>query len=115
MIVAFSDHASATTLVYADSVESAWLIAANQFGNDNIVSVSDAQRPKPAKPVDKPSPLQFWANRFRKFARLAQPKSQATTFADQANRLEKDRSDRLLARTKALKAKRQLQKLSRQD
>jgi hypothetical protein len=112
--IAFSENASAPTVVFADTPENAWLIAANQFGVGNIVSVKDAQRPTRSKPVDKPSALQFWADRFRKFARLARPEPQQITFADQANRLEKDRSDRLLAKTKAVKAKREFQRVARQ-
>ena len=114
VVVAFSDHASATTIVYADSAQNAWLIAANQFGNQNIVSVTDTQKPMTKEPADKTGALQFWANRFRKFARLATPEPQPTTFADQASRLEKERDSRLLAGTKAAKAKREFQKVASQ-
>ena len=109
--VVLSDNSSAQTLIYADTPENAWLIASKQYGGNNIVSVDDPRAVKATKPVDRPSAIQFWANRFRKYARLAMPEPEPTEFADQVDDYLKRQDDRQLARVKAEKAKRNLQKL----
>jgi hypothetical protein len=106
--VVLSDNSSAQTLIYADTPENAWLIASKQYGANNIVSVNDPRAPKTTKPVDRPSAIQFWANRFRKYARLAMPEPKPTEFADQVDDYLKRQDDRQLARVKAEKAKWQL-------
>ena len=110
--VVLSDNSSAQTLIYADTPENAWLIASKQYGAKNIVSVDDPRAPKATKPVDKPSAIQFWANRFRKYARLAKPEPKPTEFADQIDDYLKRQDDRQLARVKAEKAKWQIRKPS---
>jgi hypothetical protein len=106
--VVLSDNSSAQTLIYADAPENAWLIASKQYGANNIVGVDDPRAGKPTKPVDKPSAIQFWADRFRKYARLAKPEPKPVEFADQVDDYLKRQDDRQLARVKAEKAKRQL-------
>ncbi len=106
--VVLSDNSSAQTLIYADTPENAWLIASKQYGANNIVSVNDPRAPKATKPVDRPSAIQFWANRFRKYARLAMPEPKPEEFADQVDDYLKRQDDRQLARVKAEKAKWQL-------
>ena len=113
IIVLLSDTSSAETLIYADTPENAWLIASKQYGSKNIVSVNDPNRPTAVKPTDKPSALQFWADRFRKYARLAQPEPKPVEFADQVDDYLDRQDARSLARVKAEKAKRQLNNLRR--
>jgi hypothetical protein len=106
--VVLSNNRSAQTLIYADTPENAWLIASKQYGANNIVSVDDPRAIKATKPVDKPSAIQFWADRFRKYARLAKPEAKPVDFADQVDDHLKRQDDRQLARLKAEKAKWQL-------
>lgn len=106
--VVLSDNSSAQTLIYADTPENAWLIASKQYGANNIVSVDDPRAPKATKPTDKPSAIQFWANRFRKYARLAAPEPKPLEFADQVDDYLKRQDDRQLARVKSEKAQWQL-------
>jgi hypothetical protein len=113
IVVVLSDNSSAETLIYSDTPENAWLIASKQYGSKNIVSVNDPNRPKANKPTDKPSAIQFWADRFRKYARLAQPESEPTEFADQVDDYLDRQDARSLARVKAEKAKWQLNSLRR--
>jgi hypothetical protein len=108
--VVLSDNSSAQTLIYADTPENAWLIASKQYGGNNIVSVDDPRAVKATRPVDRPSAMQFWANRFRKYARLAMPEPKPTEFADQVDDYLKRQDDRQLARVKAEKAKWQIEK-----
>ena len=97
-------------MIYANTPENAWLIASKQYGSKNIVSVNDPNRPKANKPTDKPSAIQFWTNRLRKFARLAQPEPKPIEFADQVDDYL-DRQDAIsLARVKAEKALQQIKK-----
>ena len=105
IVVVLSDNSSAETLIYSDTPENAWLIASKQYGSRNIVSVNDPRRPKANKPTDKPSGIQFWANRFRKYARLAQPEPKPTEFADQVDAYLARQDARSLARVKADKAR----------
>jgi hypothetical protein len=111
--VVLSDNSSAQTLIYADTPENAWLIASKQYGAHNIVSVDDPRAVKGRKPTDKPSAIQFWANRFRKYARLAKPEHKPAEFADQVDDYLKRQDDRQLARVKAEKARWQLKSLRR--
>ena len=113
IVVVLSDNSSAETLIYSDTPENAWLIASKQYGSKNIVSVKDPSRPLAKKPKDKPSALQFWADRFRKYARLAQPEPKPTEFADQVDDYLDRQDARSLARVKAKKAKWQLNSLRR--
>jgi len=113
IVVLLSDNSSAETLIYADTPENAWLIASKQYGSKNIVSVNDPHRPTANKPTDKPSAIQFWTDRFRKFARLAKPEPKPTEFADQADDYLDRQDARSLARVKAEKAKRQINSLRR--
>jgi len=113
IVVMLSDNSSAETLIYADTPENAWLIASTQYGSKNIVSVNDPNRPTAKKPTDKPSAIQFWTDRFRKFARLAKPEPKPTEFADQVDDYLERQDARSLARVKAEKAKRQLSSLGR--
>ena len=113
IVVILSDNSSAETLIYSDTPENAWLIASKQYGSRNIVSVNDPNRPTAKKPTDKPSALQFWANRFRKYARLAKPGPKPTEFADQVDDYLDRQDARSLARVKAEKAKWQLNSLRR--
>jgi hypothetical protein len=83
--VVLSDNSSAQTLIYSDTPENAWLIASKQYGGNNIASVDDPRATKATKPIDRPSAIQFWANRFRKYARLAKPEPKPTEFADQVD------------------------------
>jgi len=106
--VVLSDNSSAQTLIYADTPENAWLIASKQYGANNIVSVDDPRAPKATKPVDRPSAIQFWADRFRKYARLAKPEPKPAEFADQVDNYLKRQEDRQVARVKAEKAKKQV-------
>ena len=76
-----------------------------------IVSVNDPNRPTAKKPTDKPSAIQFWADRFRKYARLAQPEPKPVEFADQVDDYLARQDARSLARAKAEKAKWQLNSL----
>jgi hypothetical protein len=108
--VVLSDNSSAQTLIYADTPENAWLIASKQYGANNIVSVDDPRAVKAIKPVDRPSAMQFWANRFRKYAILAKPEPKPTEFADQVDDYLQRQEDRQLARVKAEKAKWQLRR-----
>jgi len=108
--IVLSDNSSAQTLIYADTPENAWLIASKQYGANNIVSVEDPRAPKATKPVDEPSAIQFWANRFRNYARLAVPEPKSEEFADQVDDYLKRQGDRQLARVKAEKAKDRLRK-----
>ena len=110
IVVVLSDNSSVETLIYSDTPENAWLIASKQYGSENIVSVNDPNRPKANKPTDKPSAIQFWADRFRKYARLAQPEPKPIEFADQVDNYLDRQDARSLARVKAEKAKRQLNK-----
>jgi hypothetical protein len=110
IVVVLSDNSSAETLIYSDTPENAWLIASKQYGSKNIVSVNDPNRPKANKPTDKPSAIQFWADRFRKYARLAMPEPKPEEFADQVDDYLKRQDDRQLARVKAEKAKWQIKK-----
>jgi len=105
IVVLLSDNSSAETLIYADTPENAWLIASKQYGSKNIVSVNDPNIPRASKPIDKPSAIQFWADRFRKFARLAKPEPKPTEFADQVDDYLEREDARSLARVKAEKAK----------
>ena len=113
IVVVLSDNSSAETLIYSDTPENAWLIASKQYGSNNIVSVNDPRRPNANKPTDKPSALQFWADRFRKYARLAQPEPKPVEFADQVDDYLDRQDARSLARVKAKKAKWQLNSLRR--
>jgi hypothetical protein len=106
--VVLSDNSSAQTLIYADTPENAWLIANKQYGANNIVSVDDPRAVKAKKPTDKPSAIQFWTDRFRKYAGLAKPEPKPVEFADQVDDYLKRQDDRQLARVKAEKAKWQL-------
>lgn len=108
IIVLLSDNSSAETLTYADTPENAWLIASKQYGSNNIVSVNDTSRPLANKPTDKPSALQFWTNRFRKYARLAQSEPKPVEFADQVDDYLDRQDARSLARVKAEKTRRHL-------
>jgi hypothetical protein len=83
--VVLNDNSSAQTLIYADTPENAWLIASKQYGGNNIVSVDDPRAVKATKPVDRPSAIQFWADRFRKYARLATAKPKPIEFVDQVD------------------------------
>ena len=105
IVVILSDNSSAETLIYSDTPENAWLIASKQYGSKSIVSVNDPNRPKAKKPTDKQSALQFWADRFRKYARLAQPEPKPTEFADQVDDYIDRQDARSLARVKADKAR----------
>ena len=105
IVVVLSDNSSAETLIYSDTPENAWLIASKQYGSRNIVSVNDPSRPLAKKPTDKPSAIQFWADRFRKYARLAQPEPKPVEFADQVDDYLDRQDARSLARVKAEKAK----------
>jgi len=111
IVVLLSDNSSAETLIYSDTPENAWLIASKQYGSNSIVSVNDPNIPRANKPTDKPSAIQFWANRFRKYARLAQPEPKPLEFADQVDDYLERQDARSLARVKAEKAKRQLNSL----
>jgi len=111
IVVVLSDNSSAETLIYSDTPENAWLIASKQYGSNNIVSVDDPNKPAANKPIDKPSAIQFWADRFRRFARLAQPEPKRLEFADQVDDYLDRQDARSLARVKAEKAKRQLNSL----
>jgi len=113
IVVLLSNNSSAETLIYSDTPENAWLIASKQYGNKNIVSVNDPNRPTADKPTDKPSAIQFWANRFRKYARLAQPEPKPVGFADQVDDYLDRQDAKSLARVKAEKAKWQLNSLRR--
>jgi len=113
IVVLLSDNSSAETLIYADTPENAWLIASKQYGSKNIVSVNDSNRPTANKPSDKPSAIQFWADRFRKYARLAKPEPKPIEFADQVDDYLERQDARSLARVKAEKAKWQLNSLRR--
>jgi hypothetical protein len=106
--VVLSDNSSAQTLIYADTPENAWLIASKQYGANNIVSVDDPRAVNATRPVDKPSAIQFWADRFRKYAILAKPEPKPTEFADQVDDYLQRQEDRQLARVKAKKAKWQI-------
>ena len=108
--VVLSDNSSAQTLIYSDTPENAWLIASKQYGANNIVSVNDPRAVKATKLVDMPSAMQFWANRFRKYARLAMPEPKPKEFADQVDDYLKRQDARQLARVKAEKAKWQIKK-----
>ena len=108
IVVVLSDNSSAETLIYSDTSENAWLIASKQYGSNNIVSVNDPSRPLAKKSTDKPSTIQFWADRFRKYARLAQPEPKPAEFADQVDDYLDRQDARSLARVKAEKAKWQL-------
>jgi hypothetical protein len=110
IVVLLSDNSSAETLIYSDSPENAWLIASKQYGSNNIVSVNDPNRPIANKPIDKPSAIQFWANRLRKFARLAKPEPKPVEFADQVMDYLDRQDARSLARVKAEKAKKNIDK-----
>ena len=111
--VVLSDNSSAQTLIYADTPENAWLIASKQYGGNNIVSVDDPRAPKATKPVDKPSAIQFWADRFRKYAKLAKPEPKPAEFADQVDDYLKRQDDRQLATVKAEKAKSKLRQIKK--
>ena len=113
ILVALSDHSAVETLIYTDSLENAWLIASKQYGSQNIVSVNDPNKPTGNKPTDKQSAIQFWADRFRKYARLAKPEPKPVEFADQVDDYLDRQDARSLARVKAEKAKRQLMKKGR--
>ena len=113
IVVVLSDNSSAETLIYSDTPDNAWLIASKQYGSNNIVSVNDPRRPNANKPTDKPSAIQFWADRFRKYARLAQPEPKPVEFADQVDDYLDRQDARSLARVKAEKAKWQLNSLRR--
>jgi len=105
IVVLLSDNSSAETLIYSDTPENAWLIASKQYGSNNIVSVNDPNRPTANKPTDKPSAIQFWTDRFRKYARLAQPEPKSVEFADQVDDYLDRQDAKSLARVKAEKAK----------
>ena len=113
IVVILSDNSSAETLIYSDTPENAWLIASKQYGSKNIVSVNDPNKPIAKKPTDKPSTIQFWADRFRKYARLAQPEPKPVEFADQVDDYLDRQDARSLARVKTEKAKKQLDSLRR--
>jgi len=113
IVVLLSDNSSAETLIYSDTPENAWLIASKQYGSNSIVSVNDPNIPRANKPTDKPSAIQFWADRFRKYARLAKPEPKPVEFADQVDDYLDRQDARSLARVKAEKAKRQLNSLRR--
>jgi hypothetical protein len=113
--VVLSDNSSAQTLIYADTPENAWLIASNQYGASNIVSVGAPRAVKAKKPTDKPSAIQFWADRFRKYARLAKSEPKPVEFADQVDDYLQRQDDRQSARVKAEKAKWQIRQLRRND
>ena len=113
VVVLLSDNSSAETLIYSDTPENAWLIASKQYGSNNIVSVNDPNRPTANKPTDKPSAIQFWTDRFRKFARLAQPEPKPIGFADQVDDYLDRQDAKSLARVKAEKAKWQINSLRR--
>jgi len=113
IVVLLSDNSSAETLIYADTSENAWLIASKQYGSKNMVSVNDPNRPTANKPIDRPSAIQFWADRFRKYARLAKPEPKPLEFADQVDDYLDRQDAKSLARVKAEKAKWQLNSLRR--
>lgn len=95
VIVVLSDHASAKTIIYADSAENAWLIACEQYGRDKVLTVDSPNIPHSNKPVDTKSAIQFWADRLRRNKRLAGIPSK----------------DHMLYRARQEKAYHQLQKL----
>lgn len=113
IVVLLSDKSSAETLIYADTPENAWLIASKQYGSKNIVSVNDPNRPVAKKPIDKQSAIQFWTDRFRKYARLAKPEPKPVEFADQVDDYLERQDARSLARVKAEKVKKQIVKRRR--
>jgi len=113
IVVLLSDNSSAETLIYADTSENAWLIASKQYGSNSIVSVNDPNIPTANKPTDKPSALQFWTNRFRQYARLAQPEPKPLELVDQVDDYLDRQDARSLARVKAEKAKRRVTNLRR--
>jgi len=115
IVVLLSDNSSAETLIYSDTPENAWLIATKQYGINSIVSVNDPNIPRANKPTDKPSAIQFWANRFRKYARLAQPEPKPVEFADQVDDYLDRQDAKSLARVKAEKAKRIMKKISNHE
>ena len=112
-VVLLSDNSSAETLIYSDTLENAWLIATKQYGNGNIVSVNGLDRPTIEKNDGKQSATQFWTDRFRKYARLAEPEPKPVEFADQVDAYLDRQDAKSLARVKAEKAKRQLNNLRR--
>jgi hypothetical protein len=63
---------------------------------------------KTTKATDKPGTLQFWRDRFRKYARLSQPETKTVEFADQVDDYLARQDARSLARVKAEKAKQHL-------
>ena len=112
IVVVLSDNSSAETLIYSDTPENAWLIASKQYGNGNIVSVNGLDRPTVEKNDGKQSAIQFWTDRFRKYARLAKPEPKPVEFADQVDDYLERQDARSLARVKAEKAKRNMKKIS---
>lgn len=112
IVVVLSDNSSAETLIYSDTPENAWLIASKQYGSKNIVSVNDPNRPNANKPTDKLSAIQFWTNRFRKYAHLAQREPKPAEFADQVDAYLARQDARSLASVKAAKAKRAVKSLN---
>ena len=113
IVVVLSDNSSAETLIYSDTPENAGLIATKQYGIGNIVSVNGLDRPTVEKNDGKQSAIQFWTDRFRKYARLAKPEPKPVEFADQVDDYLERQDARSLARVKAEKAKKQIVKRRR--
>jgi len=87
--VVLSDNSSAQTLIYTDTPENAWLLSSKQYGANNIASVDDPRAVKATRPADKPSAIKFWADRFRKYRKLATAKPEPSEFADQVDEYQK--------------------------
>lgn len=96
IVVLCSPNHSITTALYAESAESAWLLAGTLFGTTKIVSVSSIRRLGERPSTSRTSLIRFWTARLRKYARLASAPSKHY----------------LLYRTRAKKAWTELSKLS---
>lgn len=99
VVIALSEHASAATIVYANSQEDAIMLARKLYGRNAVVGAYSANKENAVTPQDLESTIQYWGNRLRKYAKLA----------------SKPSNDYLTHRTRADKARWELQRLLRLD
>lgn len=99
VVIALSEHASAATIVYANSQEDAIMLARKLYGRDAVVGAYSANKENAVTPQDLESTIQYWGRRLKKYATLA----------------NRPTDDYLTHRVRVQKAKRELERLLRMN